>query len=151
MEQYVRTHFLNHGLCAIAAIHTGINKEDSSRNNPHLHIIVTTRTVGPDGFSNTKDREYDKKEYIYRWRESWAEVINRAYERHGLDIRVDHRSFKEQGIDREPTNRLSYRDWQREKNGERTLAGDKKRAIKERNEKRNRERQLGKTRVRELG
>lgn len=60
-----------------------------------------------------------------------------------MDIRVSHESLEVQGIrDREPTIHLSRIDWQREMHGERTLAGDRKRAIKERNEDRIRQRQL---------
>ena len=59
-----------------------------------------------------------------------------------MDIRVSHLSLEVQGIDREPTIHISRIDWQKEKSGERTVAGDRKRAIKERNEERVRQRQL---------
>ena len=60
-----------------------------------------------------------------------------------MDIRVSPLSLEVQGIrDREPTIHLSRIDWQRELNGERTIAGNRKRAIKERNKKRSRQRQL---------
>lgn len=76
---------------------------------------------------------------------------NRAYERNGLDIRVSHESLEVQGIkDREPTIHLSLSDWQKEKRGERTIAGDKKRAIKERNEECIRQCQLKQERELEL-
>lgn len=134
---FIRVNFVDQGLCAIAAIHKGKNVEDPSKNNPHVHIIVPTRTVGPDGFSEKKDREHDKREYIGIWREQWALVQNRAYKRNGLDIKVSHKSLEAQGIhDREPTIHLSHADWQREKRGERTAAGDRKYAIKIRNKKR---------------
>ena len=58
---------------------------------------------------------------------------NRAYERNHLNIRVSHERLEAQGLDREPTNHLSLVDWQREKRGERTRAGDRKREIEERN------------------
>ena len=131
---FIKHNFVDHSLCAIAAIHSGRNRNDPSRNNPHVHIIVPTRTVGPDGFSKKKDREHDKRKYIYIWREQWALVQNRAYERNGMDIRVSHESLKVQGVrDRKPTIHLSLADWQREKRGEHTRAGDRKREIEERN------------------
>ena len=80
------------------------------------------------------------------WRKDWADVQNRAYERNRLDIRVSHESLEVQGVrDRKPTPHLSLADWQREKRGERTDAGNKKRKI----EAQNRERALKRTRERE--
>ena len=125
---FIEHNFIRQCLCAVAAIHQGKNVEDPSRDNPHVHIIVPTRTVEPDGFSKKKDREHDKRKYIKIWREQWALAQNRAYERNGLDIRVSHESLEAQGeFDREPTIHLSRIDWQREQRGERTPAGDEKR------------------------
>lgn len=140
VKEYAEENFVACGLCAMAAIHEDRNEEDPSRNNPHAHIIVSTRTVGPEGFSEKKDREHNHRKYIMIWREQWAAVQNRAYERNGLDIRVSLKSLKEQGVhDREPTIHLSRTDWRREMAGERTPAGDRKRAIQTRNEARIRE------------
>lgn len=145
---FASDNFLSYGLCAIAAIHEGKNVDDPTRNNPHVHIIVPTRTVGPDGFNKMKDREHDKYEYIGFWREQWAFVQNRAYEQRGLDIRVSHKSLEAQGIhDREPTIHLNFADFQREKRGERTPAGDRKREIEARNRERTHQRDLDKDRT----
>ena len=142
VEEFIRDNFIQNGLCAIAAIHRGKNKDDPTRDNPHVHIIIPTRTVGPDGFSKKKDREHDKRKYIGIWREQWAFVQNQAYERNRLDIRVSHESLEVQGVrDREPTIHLSRIDWQREQRGERTRAGDKKREIKARNREQEEQRQ----------
>ncbi|GHU59913.1 hypothetical protein AGMMS49975_28100 [Clostridia bacterium] len=143
IREYVEENFIVRGLCAIAAIHEGKNASDPTKNNPHVHIIVPTRAVGRDGFNKKKDREHNNIKYASIWREQWAEVQNRAYERNRLDIRVNHESLEVQGIrDREPTIHLSRIDWQREKSGERTIAGDKKRDIERRNNERLREKQL---------
>ncbi len=37
------------------------------------------------------------------WRKDLADTINAANERLGIDVHWEHRSFKEQGIDKEPT------------------------------------------------
>lgn len=143
VHEFIEDNFLFYGLCAIAAIHRGRNRDDPSRNNPHVHIIVPTRAVGEDGFHKRKDREHDKRAYVTIWREKWAQVQNRAYERNGLDIQVSHERLEAQGEhSREPTIHLSCIDWQRGQRGERTPAGDKKREIRRRNEERTRERQL---------
>ncbi|MCH5268863.1 MAG: MobA/MobL family protein [Lachnospiraceae bacterium] len=145
VSEFVINNFVEHGLCAIVAIHEGRNVDDPTRNNPHVHIIVPTRTVDSDGFSKKKDREHDKRDYIVKWRKHWALAQNRAYERNGLDIRVSHESLEVQGIrDREPTIHISRIDWQREKRGERTRSGDRKREIRKRNM--DRKRQLEKER-----
>ena len=31
------------------------------------------------------------------WRERWADIQNQHLEKHGFDVRVDHRSFERQG------------------------------------------------------
>lgn len=143
VSKYISINFTAQGLCAIAAIHEGRNELEPTKNNPHVHIIVSTRTIGPDGFSKKKDREHDKRKYIGIWRERWAEVQNRAYERCRLDIRVSHESLEVQGkYDREPTIHLSRIDWQKEQCGERTRAGDMRRAIKEQNAERTQKRRI---------
>lgn len=152
VHEFVEKNFVSYGLCAIAAIHRGHNRDDPSKNNPHVHIIVPTRTIGEDGFCRWKDREHDKHQYIPLWREQWAEVQNRAYERNRLDIRVSHESLAVQGIDRKPTNHLSRIDWQKEQRGERTCAGDRRRAIKEHNrERKHHQRQLEPERELDIG
>ena len=142
VKEFINCNFTVYDLCVIAAIHEGRNEVDPKRNNPHVHIIVSTRSVKTGGFSEKKNRELDKKKYIGIWREEWAKEQNRAYERNGMDIRVSDKSLEVQGEDREPTVHLKYTDWQKEKLGERTAAGDRKRAIKVRNEERIRQKQL---------
>jgi len=133
-EEFIRTCFVAYGLCAIAAIHDGKNETCLDKNNPHAHIIVPTRTIDPTGFSKKKDREHDKNKYIRFWREQWAEVQNRAYERNKMDERVSHESNEVRGIDSEPTIHLSRIDWQKEKKGAPTFNGNRKRDIQKRNE-----------------
>jgi len=151
VSEYVGENFTSKALCAIAAIHEGRNELDASKNNPHVHIIVSTRTVGPDGFSKLKDREHDKRTYIGIWREQWAAIQNRAYERNGLNVRVSHESFEVQGIrDLEPIPHLRRIDWQREQRGEHTIAGDRKRTIEERNREHQRQQVLKREREMEI-
>ena len=137
VRQYITDNFLAHNLCAVAAIHEGLNPHDPARNNPHVHIVVPTRTVTPEGFHSRKDREHDKRKYLLLWRERWACVQNLAYARNGLEITVSHESLAVQGRqNREPTIHLHRVDWQKEQRGERTAAGDRKRAIQQRNRER---------------
>lgn len=64
VKEFVEKNFVAYNLCAIAAIHEGKNKDDPSKNNPHVHIIVPTRFVETEGFGE-KDHEHNKHEYIY--------------------------------------------------------------------------------------
>lgn len=41
---YVREAFISQGMCAIMAIHAGLN-DDPEKNNPHAHVILTDRPV----------------------------------------------------------------------------------------------------------
>ena len=47
-----------------------------------------------------------RKEALVALRERWAEIQNKHLEKHGCADRVDHRSLKEQGIEREPEKHL---------------------------------------------
>lgn len=76
----------------------------------HAHILVTTRRLTADGFTE-KTRELDAiksggVDQVKHWREQWAIFANRALEKAGHDQRIDHRSLADQGIDREPTLHL---------------------------------------------
>lgn len=148
VSEFIQENFTSQGLCSIAAIHEGRNKNDPEKNNPHVHVIVSTRAADEKGFNKKKDRLHNDKKYTLIWREAWAKVQNRAYERNGLDIRVSHESLEVQGEhDRKPVIHLSQRDWQKEQRGERTAAGDRKRAIQNRNKEKalNRQRELERT------
>lgn len=41
---------------------------------------------------------WDDPDLARRWRESWAEILNEKFEELGFDIRLDHRSYREQGL-----------------------------------------------------
>lgn len=148
VEDFVKTNFIENGFAVVAAIHEGHNDKDKNLNNPHVHILVTTRTLDTNGFDCKKARELDQKENVQKWREEWAIVQNRAYERNGLDIRVSHESLEVQGKKRKPTPHISVIDWQKEKKSERTRAGDNRRAIREQNKRQHREKDHEKPRAR---
>ena len=52
---FIHDNFTEKNLCAIAAIHKGLNQEDPSKNNPHVHIIVPTRTVDNTSWKTSLD------------------------------------------------------------------------------------------------
>ena len=122
-------------MCAAVAIYEGKNI-DPAKNNPHVHILLTTRTVGPDGFSPKKNREWDKRANVTLWREQWAKVQNKAYERNGRPERVSHESYLVQGRSEEPKKYLNRLDYGLERRGIHTERGDENRLIEARNKER---------------
>ena len=125
VRDFAKENFVDNGMCVDFSIH---DKEDG---NPHAHIMLTTRPIEQDNSWGVKQKkeyildkngqkQYDKKKQTYKcktvkttnWdskeflqssRESWAEKINQELEKKSLPQRIDHRSLKEQGVDRVPT------------------------------------------------
>jgi MobA/MobL family len=106
VKDFAREAFVRRGYAVDIAIHAPY--KDSDDRNHHAHLMVTMRTLGPEGFAATKDRALNGKAQLGEWREQWAHLANRHLERHGHEARIDHRSLKEQGTDREPTMHLGY-------------------------------------------
>ena len=96
----------------------------------HAHMTATTRRIDADGF-NEKTREFDdqKSGVIYFWRRRWAELANEHLERAGLATRIDHRSHKNRGINREPTKHLGPSIVALERRGIKTRHGDYARSL----------------------
>ncbi len=96
-----------HGCAADVAIHAP-GKEGDKRNY-HAHILLTTRRLGPDGFTE-KTRELDDQKtgrmIVTQWRERFAILQNERLRENGLEARVDHRSLEAQGTEREATRHL---------------------------------------------
>jgi len=94
-----------HQCAADVAIHAP-GREGDNRNH-HAHILLTTRRLGADGFTE-KTRELDdlKTGEVVRWRERYAELQNERLQAAGVAERVDHRTLEAQGIEREPTKHL---------------------------------------------
>jgi len=115
VRNFIAQNFTSRGMCADFAIH------DKGDGNPHVHILLTTRRVDKNGFT-VKDRSWNDKELLQKWRESWADWCN-----HKLyfvsDERIDHRSYKDQGIDKIPTVHLGAGACAIEKKGKKTDRG----------------------------
>lgn len=93
-----------HGCAVDVAIHAPGKGDDR---NHHAHILCSTRRLTAEGFTE-KTRELDdrKSGEVVRWRERFATLQNERLAKNGIEERVDHRSLKAQGIDREPTRHL---------------------------------------------
>ena len=121
-REYVQGEFTKQGMIADIGYH------DFDSHNPHAHIMLTMRSVDEDGFGKKK-REWNRRDAVKDYRKHWAEYANRALERAGRDERIDHRSLKEQGIEREPQIHLGAQVMEMEGRGVRTRVGDESRRI----------------------
>ncbi len=124
----------HYGVAVIASIHAPDRHGDDR--NWHAHLWFTTREIGGNGLG-AKTRVLDDKktgpQEIIRIREAVADIINDYLEDAGIDERVDHRSYKDRGIDRTPMIYLGEAASALERQGIRTERGDRNRAIRESN------------------
>lgn len=151
VRDYVRENFVKNGMCADFAVH------DKGDGNPHAHIMLTTRPIEPGGEWGAKqkkeylldkdgNKQYDPKkktykcrtvkvndwdttEFLQRSRENWAAIVNRELEKKNLPQRVDHRSLKEQGKQRIPTEHIGVAAKNMEKRGKVSERGERNREI----------------------
>lgn len=105
VREFVRDEFVSRGMVADIAIHRP--KASDGGEQPHAHVMLTMRTLGPDGEGfGPKVREWNNVALLEGWREAWAEAANRALERAGKEDRIDHRTLEAQGIERAPLPNL---------------------------------------------
>lgn len=151
VRDYVLENFVKNGMCADFAVH------DKGDGNPHAHIMLTTRPIEPGGEWGAKqkkeylldkdgNKQYDPKkktykcrtvkvndwdttEFLQRSRENWAAIVNRELEKKNLPQRVDHRSLKEQGKQRIPTEHIGVAAKNMEKRGKVSERGERNREI----------------------
>jgi len=126
VRNFATEQFVAKGMIADVAIHH-LNSE-----NPHTHIMLTTREIGPEGFGK-KNRAWNDRELLKNWRKEWAEHTNQALEKAGVLERVDHRSLKDQGSQQIPLIHVGVHASAMEKKGIQTERGDINRGIKKLN------------------
>ncbi len=84
------------GFVADFAIH-----DDGSQHNPHVHILLTTRVVTPEGFG-PKIRSADGRQFITEARATWEKIANNALMAAGVAAAIDSRSYAKRKLDRTP-------------------------------------------------
>jgi hypothetical protein len=109
VDSFCRDFVKKHNVIVDACIHTPHKHEhddEADNKNYHVHIMFTTRLVNEKGELGKKQRTFndDGPQILKDSRATFAHVVNTALENAGLDERVDHRSYKDQGLDfLEPT------------------------------------------------
>ena len=150
VRAFVKDNFVAEGMCADFALH------DKGDGNPHAHIMLTIRPLKPDGRWGPKCRkvydldsqgnripngkggwknhredttDWNNRENAEKWRAAWAAYANRALEAAGRPERIDHRSYKRQGIEKIPSIHMGVAASQMERRGIATEKGDINRQI----------------------
>lgn len=100
LEQYLRNHLVSRGMVADYCIHAP--EKDGDQRNIHAHIILSMRKLDGDSFNKKKAREWNEKNLLKESRIAWAIEANAYFNNLGLPFYIDHRSLKDQGIDRLP-------------------------------------------------
>lgn len=128
-----------YGFALDIAIHAPRNHPGSDPRNFHAHLLATTREVTPTGlgakttleWSDTHRRQIGLGRAVSELlhvRERWANAANIALEQEHINARIDHRTLKAQGIDREPKPRIPYAALEAERRGIRSVVAERIRA-----------------------
>lgn len=160
VRDYVQRNFVSKGMCADWAIHDSVNQHGI--HNLHFHLMLTLRPVEENGKWGAKQRkeyildkdgnkirnksgrgfksravdvnDWNEKGNSRKWRKDLMDTINVVNDRIGLPEYWEHRSFKELGLEQEPTRHLGPIASALERKGIRTEKGDANRAIMEHNQ-----------------
>jgi hypothetical protein len=111
-------------------------RSGSDPRNYHAHLLATSREISATGFGAKAGLDMESEERQRRGlpvgiaeikaiRERWAQLSNEAFASAGLAVRVDHRSLRVQGIDREPQPKIPFAAMQMERRGLRSEVADR--------------------------
>lgn len=102
--------------------------EASDVRNHHAHILMTTRQVTEDGLGEKTYLERENKWLLAHdlpttdmqlrdLRQRWEGIANERLAMAGLDIRIDHRSHMERGLEIAPTEHMGVHATQMDRRG----------------------------------
>lgn len=158
IEEYIQTNFVKEGMIVDLAIH---DESREGNQNIHAHIMTIVRPINEDGTWGQKSKKeyildekgekvlnkngkpktrkvelttWNDKGNVEKWREKFSDLCNEYLAKNNIEKRVDHRSFKRQGIKQIPTIHLGASASAMERKGIRTEKGDINREIKKQNE-----------------
>lgn len=115
-----------YGAAVDFAIHTPHDASDVR--NHHAHILMTTRQVTENGLGDKTYLERENKWLLAHdlpttdmqlrdLRQRWEGIANERLAMAGLDIRIDHRSHMERGLEIAPTEHMGVHATQMERKG----------------------------------
>ncbi len=154
-RQFLLDEFVSRGMIVDFAVHQPDKKDGIP--NPHVHVMCPIRPLDEHGqwgakqhrvyeldgdgnrvrdetghyvFNAVPTTDWGSPETLEHWREAWCRLCNAKFEEKGLDVRIDHRSYERQGLDRLPTVHEGPAVRQMEAKGIRTDKGDLNRWIR---------------------
>ena len=157
-QEFIQRQFVDRGMIADYAVH--LPDKGNAIPNPHVHVLCPIRPLNPDGTWGTKQKrvyrlddagnrmkdekgrdlfdavpttDWGSAESLERWREAWAEINNQHFAAHGLEARLDNRSYERQGLDQIPTVHEGPKIREMERHGIHTEKGDRNRWIRQLN------------------
>ena len=157
MRDFVKLTFVDEGMCAEWVIH---DSEYKGQRNLHCHILLTVRPLLEDGSWGEKQKKiyqldkegnkvrtrsgnykcstvdltgWNQRENAKKWRKKIADTINAVNQSLELDERWDEHSYKDRGLDVEPTIHLGAQASALERKGIQTEKGDINREIQKHN------------------
>ena len=152
-REFCQEQFVARGMIVDLAVHEGKSKDGDEPSNPHFHVLAPIRPFTEEGiWGNKQKRKYvldeegnrikdalsttgwNDPELLKEWRKAWTEKVNDKFRECHMAARIDHRSYKEQGIDLIPTIHEGYEVRAMEKKGIKTIIGELNRAIQQFNQ-----------------
>jgi len=134
-RDFVQREFVDRGMVADLNVHWDIAEDGGPK--PHAHVMLTMREVAhdQDGAARFggKVRDWNSTELLNHWRGAWSEHVNERLAQLGIEARIDHRSFKDQGIDLEPQDKIGPAGSRRDDRGEAAQRAQDHREIARRN------------------
>lgn len=103
VRRFVEEELVARGMVCDCCFHEPPRRGD--RRNNHVHILLSLRNLSRDGWGH-KNRSWNDRALLRRWRARWAVLANRALEEAGSENRIDHRSNLTRGIQRRPGRHL---------------------------------------------
>ena len=118
------------GMCVQWDIH---DTTKEGQRNLHAHLMVTMRTLQPDGTFGNKNRSWNRYNgglnIADLLRPEAARLMNEELARIGSSERVEHESFADRGIDKIPTKHMGVEATAMERKGVKTNKGRRNRYI----------------------
>jgi len=96
--------------------------------NHHAHVLMTTRQLGKTRLGEKTYLEHKNARLLANGmattdmqlrdiRQAWEGIANRQLQREGLDVRIDHRSHMERGLELSPTEHMGVHASQMQQQG----------------------------------
>lgn len=96
LSEYVKDTFVRDGIIADVNIHM------DDTNNPHAHIMLTTRKLemndNDEWVFGNKNRLLDSKGWLVQIRNNWSDINNKYFMIHDIDQSISHESYEDRGL-----------------------------------------------------